>query len=573
MSNGIGRNPLNDISKVYLEQIVEGKKDSSYLETDMKKRQANNEKARKEMEKVPGQKNPHFEQQGWDTVNSLADAFKAMQEGVRDVEPEKGTAERKARLEKKRGMKMDDHPQYAKEALDPVGKEDADIDNDGDTDKSDKYLHKRRKAISAAMKKRLKESRQLTEIISDDNDQKEIKEKKVKNTVKVNPKLGEAVEEIGGTIIEMVEVDEFSGVQSEVFQELLDEGYPIEDVQNALEEAKITYGHDTDGKSEGMRDRLKKKAKGFLGKVAHKAFHAARDAKRAAEPTVQRAKTSAKRGLRKAALKVADKLKEETVDEAVYGGTNKPAPTDTRLTVTNADKKANTPAYQKFKAGDKRYKAADHMTEGDGDPCWDTHKQVGMKKKGGKMVPNCVPKEEVEVSEEGSMSQQEIRLQKRKAMIDQLIAKKRKQSLDKEKGSSETPAKAMGEDADLEKMQKDADANRARAAKLKDRNVTRGSASLAAAKVADDVKKAARTGPQQHKGTRTGVMRVEGLSIDQQMRISKEYNRKSPEEKKAANAKVLGTIKKVKREKDTRTDAQKMTDATGPRPGSRYRGD
>jgi len=31
---------------------------------------------------------------------------------------------------------------------------------------------------------------------------------------------------------------------------------------------------------------------------------------------------------------------------------------------------------------------------GDNDPCWDTHKQVGMKKKGGKMVPNCVPKEE-----------------------------------------------------------------------------------------------------------------------------------------------------------------------------------
>ena len=44
MSNGIGRNPLNDISKGYLEQIVEGKKDSSYLETDMKKRQANNER-------------------------------------------------------------------------------------------------------------------------------------------------------------------------------------------------------------------------------------------------------------------------------------------------------------------------------------------------------------------------------------------------------------------------------------------------------------------------------------------------------------------------------------------------
>ena len=35
----------------------------------------------------------------------------------------------------------------------------------------------------------------------------------------------------------------------------------------------------------------------------------------------------------------------------------------------------------------------------DGDPCWDTHKQVGMKKKGGRMVPNCVPKNEEVKSE------------------------------------------------------------------------------------------------------------------------------------------------------------------------------
>ena len=31
--------------------------------------------------------------------------------------------------------------------------------------------------------------------------------------------------------------------------------------------------------------------------------------------------------------------------------------------------------------------------------CWKSYKQVGMKKKGGKMVPNCVPKNE-EVNEE-----------------------------------------------------------------------------------------------------------------------------------------------------------------------------
>ena len=225
----------------------------------------------------------------------------------------------------------------------------------------------------------------LSEIMTDDIDSKPIKEKKnIKNTIKINPKLGESVEELGGEILEMVEVDQFDGIVEEVFQDLLSEGYDEQNVRDAIEsgieEARITYGHDTSGGAERMRDKLKKKAKGFLGKVAVKAYNKAREAKAAAAPAVQRAKTSAKRGIRKMALKVADKLKEENVDEAVYGGTP-PEKKDTRMTVTNADKKANTPAYQKYKAGDKRYKAADHMNEGDGDPCWDTHKQVGMKKK------------------------------------------------------------------------------------------------------------------------------------------------------------------------------------------------
>jgi len=40
-----------------------------------------------------------------------------------------------------------------KKKLDPVGKADADIDNDGDTDSSDEYLHNRRKAIKKSMSK------------------------------------------------------------------------------------------------------------------------------------------------------------------------------------------------------------------------------------------------------------------------------------------------------------------------------------------------------------------------------------------------------------------------------------
>ena len=35
----------------------------------------------------------------------------------------------------------------SKKKMDPVGREDGDIDNDGDKDKSDKYLHARRKKI------------------------------------------------------------------------------------------------------------------------------------------------------------------------------------------------------------------------------------------------------------------------------------------------------------------------------------------------------------------------------------------------------------------------------------------
>jgi hypothetical protein len=47
--------------------------------------------------------------------------------------------------------------------LDPVGKEDGDIDNDGDKDSSDKYLAKRRKAISKSMKKEEEEEVEIDE--------------------------------------------------------------------------------------------------------------------------------------------------------------------------------------------------------------------------------------------------------------------------------------------------------------------------------------------------------------------------------------------------------------------------
>ena len=75
--------------------------------------------------------------------------------------------------------------------LDPVGKEDGDINNDGKKDKTDDYLMNRRKAIGKAMAKE--------EFIGEVKDEKESEEKTIdvmkgKNKVKINPKLGEQME-------------------------------------------------------------------------------------------------------------------------------------------------------------------------------------------------------------------------------------------------------------------------------------------------------------------------------------------------------------------------------------------
>ena len=79
--------------------------------------------------------------------------------------------------------------------LDPVGKEDGDIDNDGDVDSSDKYLHKRRKAIGKAMMKKeshLSDWRQdLSEVMSDEDKKKT---GKVKNKVEIMPQCEEKEE-------------------------------------------------------------------------------------------------------------------------------------------------------------------------------------------------------------------------------------------------------------------------------------------------------------------------------------------------------------------------------------------
>ena len=80
----------------------------------------------------------------------------------------------------------------AGKGLDPVGREDKDIDNDGDHDKTDKYLLNRRKVRGAEISKRKGVAEEYIGEVNDeslnpDANEKEIDVMRGKNVVKVNP--------------------------------------------------------------------------------------------------------------------------------------------------------------------------------------------------------------------------------------------------------------------------------------------------------------------------------------------------------------------------------------------------
>ena len=70
----------------------------------------------------------------------------------------------------------------------------------------------------------------------------------------------------------------------------------------------------------------------------------------------------------------------------------------------------------------KEWKTFAQMRAEIDEACWDSHKQVGFKMKGGKRVPNCVPKNE-EVKEEDKKEQEageDTRDKKKKTMTGQV---------------------------------------------------------------------------------------------------------------------------------------------------------
>jgi uncharacterized protein YoxC len=338
-------NPLNDISKVYLEQVAESAvpgKPAERLGAVTAIPKSEQDAARERLLAKAKAKREKMKEE-----NEIEEAVRGADSGMRRA----ASAERRSgdkRLSPSTGKGYADQQQQSisymdkltkknknvvglvtKEALDPVGQEDADIDNDGDTDKSDKYLHNRRKAIGKAIKKKsVKEGfsnwrQDLSEVMTDTEDQKEIKEKKVNNKVKINPTLGEAVEEIGGTLLEMIEIegvlDELNEsellllsdslieeVVEDFFYECIEEGYEVEEVEEVLceaietsffllNEAKVTLGHDTKIKSDRL-EKVKSAVKKVGKAVARGAGYAAGLARRAGSAAKREFKAGYERG-------------------------------------------------------------------------------------------------------------------------------------------------------------------------------------------------------------------------------------------------------------------------------------
>jgi len=165
------------------------------------------------------------------------------------------------------------------------------------------------KQLRKEKKKKMKESfsnwrEELSEVMNDTKFDEKIKEKKVNNKIKINPKLGEAVENLGGTLLEMVEIDEVDYIVESVYDELLDEGYEEDDIEEALEyaliEAKVTFGHDTPT-GEKKRGNLVK----AVGRLARQKLSSK---VRGAKSAVTGAIASGARQVAKGALGVARKM-------------------------------------------------------------------------------------------------------------------------------------------------------------------------------------------------------------------------------------------------------------------------
>ena len=249
----------------------------------------------------------------------------------------------------------------------------------------------------------------LIEVMGEDDMEPKIKEKKIKNKIRINPEMSEEFKKIGGTVVEVLEVIDYDENYKPLEIETIDiikpeplkkkyvdeadmSGAPsIKDAKPA-KKTKVKY----DPHMKVMAPQIEKEEVGNVEEV-YKGKHGQSDKEYAAS--------------RSQGGKMISGDDKRSGAEYTHGR---------RV-------KAANPGMQPDVGGKTKPKSQGKMDKG-------TRADLEYRKAN-------LKKEETELDEYASMSPQEVMLQKKKAQLDVMIAKKRKQTISKAGLKSDEPTK------------------------------------------------------------------------------------------------------------------------------------
>ena len=312
----------------------------------------------------------------------------------------------------------------AKIELDPVGKEDSDIDNDGDSDDTDEYLVKRRKAIKKSISKNKKDDVK--------NGDKKIELSGKKDEVKIMKSTNEESEELDEGSDYQLYHKTFSGAMAHAYQIAKKRGYTVDtddiDRKVAMGPSKPSNGKTnryilgTDKKKNlhvqvaNLDDRryelnmyieevdnLEEKAMSVKQQRFMALVHKAKKGEKPASPEVAKAAEGMSEKDAKDFASTKHKglpMKKEEMENESYDV--KTAKTKFgKITVKSFDSHDDAKAHLELmkKRGHKgiiSQKGKPVNEEEVLEACWPGYKQVGMKKKGDRMVPNCVKEDSLQ---------------------------------------------------------------------------------------------------------------------------------------------------------------------------------
>ncbi len=288
---------------------------------------------------------------------------------------------------------------------------------------------------------------ELSEVVDDDiarETQIQVKEKEVNNysgknkCIEINPKLSESIENLGGQLIESVELSEEYIAESvnvaaqyfceqglnEVGVDILIEELGLDDFVSFVFE--INDETISEARAGGVKvEPVTAAGKPFKsGKPTKKGLERLQKLKAERKEREEKASSEKPSGMkaslqRQSAIANAKKQqpKKKGLLDRVAGAINRgierhnaamSAAKETGKTIRKAAGKVGGVAKEVGKGASGAAKLAGHVaSKGLGeakkmkgeDPCWKGYEMVGTKKKGGKEVPNCVPKEEYQLDE------------------------------------------------------------------------------------------------------------------------------------------------------------------------------